>query len=135
MSYDPRLLFEEISICLRESPSKTLLDISKNLQVSRRTIEKAISTSTGGTFRRLREGILLTRVRSLCSSQPTLAIKELCFAVGFKSATSFARAIKRACGSSPEELRFRVVGEVLDAHDKGARSESTHELAPNDTRH
>jgi AraC-like DNA-binding protein len=119
MSYDPRLLFEEISICLRESPSKTLLDISNNLQVSRRTIEKAISTSTGGTFRRLREEILLTRFRSLCASQPTLAIKELCFAVGFKSATSFARAIKRACGSSPEELRFRVVGEVLDAHNRG----------------
>ena len=119
MSYDSRLLFEEISICLHESPSKTLLDISNNLQVSRRTIEKAISTSTGGTFRRLREEILLTRFRSLCASQPTLAIKELCFAVGFKSATSFARAIKRACGSSPEELRFRVVGEVLDAHDRG----------------
>src|SRR5713101_6693981 len=121
MSYDPRLLFEEISICLHESPSKTLLDISNNLQVSRRTIEKAISTSTGGTFRRLREEILLTRFRSLCASQPTLAIKELCFAVGFKSATSFARAIKRACGSSPEELRFRVVGEVLDAHDRGRK--------------
>ena len=130
MSYDPRLLFEEISICLHESPSKTLLDISKNLRVSRRTIEKAISTSTGGTFRRLREEILLTNVRSLFVSQPTLAIKELCFAVGFKSATSFARAIKRASGSSPEELRFRVVGEVLDAHDtEGARSESTHALS------
>ncbi len=121
MSYDPRLLFEEISICLHESPSKTLLDISKNLRVSRRT---------GGTFRGLREEILLTNVRSLFVSQPTLAIKELCFAVGFKSATSFARAIKRASGSSPEELRFRVVGEVLDAHDtEGARSESTHALS------
>src|SRR6266478_9879382 len=121
MSYDPRLLFQEISVCLHESPSKTLLDISNNLQVSRRTIEKAVSTSTGGTFRRLREEILLTRFRSLCASQPTLAIKELCFAVGFKSATSFARAIKRACGSSPEELRFRVVGEVLDAQDTRLR--------------
>src|SRR2546421_7304994 len=121
MSYDPRLLFEEISICLHESPSKTLLDISNNLQVSRRTIEKAISTSTGGTFRRLREEILLTRFRSLCTSQPTLAIKELCFAVGFKSATSFARAIKRACASSPEELRFRVACQLLDAQDARLR--------------
>src|SRR6266446_2168162 len=30
MSYDSRLLFEEISICLHESPSKKLLDISKD---------------------------------------------------------------------------------------------------------
>jgi AraC-like DNA-binding protein len=118
MSYDPRLLFEEISICLHESPSKTLLDISKNLRVSRRTIEKAVSTSTGGTFRQLREEILLTRVRSLCASQPPLAIKELCSAVGFKSATSFARAIKRVCGSSPEELRFHVVRQLFDAQDR-----------------
>ena len=124
MSYDPRLLFEEISICLHESPSKTLLDISNNLQVSRRTIEKAISTSTGGTFRRLREGILLTRVRSLCASQPTMAIKELCFAVGFKSASSFARAIKRASGSSPEELRFRVARQLLDAQDTRLKVEN-----------
>jgi len=119
MSYDPRLLFEEISICLRESPSKTLLDISKNLQVSRRTIEKAVSTATGGTFRRLRQEILLARVRNLFASEPTLAIKEICFGVGFKSASSFARAIKRACGSSPEEFRFSVALEPLDAQDTG----------------
>ena len=119
MSYDSRLLFEEISICLHESPSKTLIDISQNLRVSRRTIEKAVSVSTGGTFRRLREEILLTRVRSLFASQPTHAIKELGFEVGFKSARSFARAIKRACGSSPEELRFRVGRELLTARDTG----------------
>jgi len=117
MSYDPRLLFQEISVCLRESPSKTLVEISQNLRVSRGTIEKAVSTSTGETFRRLREEILLTKVRSLFASQPTLAIKELGFEVGFKSARSFARAIKRASGSSPEELRFRVARELLDAHE------------------
>jgi len=121
MSYDPRLLFQEISVCLHESPSKTLVEISQNLRVSRGTIEKAVSTSTGETFRRLREEILLTRVRSLCASQPRLAIKELCFAVGFKSATSFARAIKRACGSSPAELRFRVARQLLDAQDTRLR--------------
>jgi hypothetical protein len=51
MSYEPRLLFEEISVCLRESPCKTLVDISQSLRVSRRTIEKAVCMSTGGTFR------------------------------------------------------------------------------------
>src|SRR6266478_10255604 len=34
MSYDPRLLFQEISVCLHESPSKTLVEISQNLRVS-----------------------------------------------------------------------------------------------------
>lgn len=119
MSYDPRLLFEEICFCLREGPSKTLVDISQTLRVSRRTIENAVSMSTSGTFRGLREEILLTNVRSLFVSQPTLAIKELCFVVGFKSASSFSRAVKRICGASPEELRFRVARELLDTQDTG----------------
>src|SRR5690242_10319859 len=119
MSYDSRLLFEEISVCLRARPSETLDDISQTLKVSRRTIEKAISVSTGGTFRRLREEILIASVRELFASQPTLAIKELCAVVGFMSANSFARAIKRASGSSPEELRSRVAREVLDAQNTG----------------
>jgi transcriptional regulator GlxA family with amidase domain len=135
MSYDSRLLFEAISISLHESPSKTLLDISKNLRVSRRTIEKAISSSTGGTFRQFREEILLRSVRSLCVSQPTLAIKELCFAVGFKSARSFARAIKRVSGSSPEEFRFRVARELLDVHEtRGYGWKFNCESGSNDTR-
>jgi len=112
MSYHPALLFETVLASLYESPSKTLADISQSLRVSRRTIEKAVSVSTGGTFRRLREEILLTTVRRLFVSQPTLAIKELGFAVGFKSATSFARAIKRSSGFSPEELRIRVAREL-----------------------
>ena len=116
MSYDSRLLFETVLASLYESPSKTLVDISQSLRVSRRTIEKAVSVSTGGTFRRLREEILLTTVRRLFVSQPTLAIKELGFAVGFKSATSFARAIKRSSGFSPEELRIRVARELPGAH-------------------
>ena len=116
MSYDSRLLFETVLASLYESPSKTLVDISQSLQVSRRTIEKAVSVSTGGTFRRLREEILLTTVRRLFVSQPTLAIKELGFAVGFKSATSFARTIKRSSGFSPEELRIRVARELPVAH-------------------
>jgi AraC-like DNA-binding protein len=119
MSYDPRLLFEEISVYLQESPSKTLVDISQSMRVSRRTIEKAVSISTGETFRRLREGVLLARVKSLFESRPTLTIKEVCFAVGFKSSSSFARAIKRACDSSPEELRFRVARELLRPQDSG----------------
>src|SRR5260370_7076784 len=101
MSYDPRLLFEEISSCLRENPARTLVDISQCLRVSRRTIEKAIGMSTSGTFRAFPQEILLPSTNNLFTSQPTLTIKKHYFVVSFKSPNSFSRSIKRACGSSP----------------------------------
>ncbi len=97
MSYDPRLLFERILTCLQESPCKTLEDLSQSLRLSERTIQKAVNLSAGKSF---------------FEEQPELPIKEVSFGVGFKSASSFARAVKRACGLSPEELRSRVAHEL-----------------------
>jgi len=93
---------------------------------ARRTIEKAIRLSTGGSFRLLREEILLVQAKALFASQPTLPIKELGFRLGFKSATSFARAVKRASGFSPEDLRIRVAREFLDAQAKGCTDGGLH---------
>ena len=108
MSYDPRLLFERILRCLCESPCKTLGDLSQSLHLSERTIQKAVNLSTGKSFRFFRDELILARVKWLFEAQPELPIKELSFGVGFKSASAFARAIKRASGLSPEELRSRV---------------------------
>ena len=111
MSYDPRLLFERIFASLQESPCKTLIDLSQSLHLSERTIQKAVSLSTGRSFRFLRDEVILTRVKWLFTAQPEVPIKELSSSVGFKSASSFARAVKRASGLSPEELRSRVAHE------------------------
>jgi len=73
----------------------------------------AVATMTGKTFRDVREEILMATVRCLFVSDSALAVKELSQRVGYKSATSFARAIRRACGLCPEELRFRVVREEI----------------------
>ena len=113
MSYDHRLLFQGISHSLNESPSISLVGLSRELQVSPRTIEMAVATMTGKTFRDVREEILMATVRCLFVSDSALAVKELSQRVGYKSATSFARAIRRACGLCPEELRFRVVREEM----------------------
>src|SRR6267154_1288561 len=101
MSYDQHLLFKAISLSLRRSPCISLLELSKELRVSRRTIQKVVDSTTGRSFRELREGILIARVRTLCLSGPSLAIKELSFSLGYQSARSFARAVRRACGVSP----------------------------------
>ena len=112
MSYDHRILFQTVSECLHRSPCISLGHLSRELGISRRTIQKSINTATGKSFRDLREEILVSRVRGFFISRPTLAIKELSFDVGYKSARSFARAIKRACGICPEELRSSIANAV-----------------------
>ena len=59
MSYDPKLLFEQISVCLNENPRKTLEELAQSLHVSQRTIKKTVRLLTGGNFRHYREEVLM----------------------------------------------------------------------------
>lgn len=118
MSYDPRLLFRSIARCLQQNPSISLGMLSQELQLSRRTIQKTIAEESGKSFRDLREEFLMNRVKSLFLSEPTLAIKAISFAIGYESPRSFARAIRRACGFSPEELRSLTAGEMLGGQEE-----------------
>jgi AraC-like DNA-binding protein len=112
MSYDPRALFEQIAACLKENPRKTLEELSQNLHVSKRTIKKTVRLATGGNFRSYREEVLMDRVKGFFAVQPEVAIKVLSIDLGFKSPSSFARAVRRASGSCPGELRTVVAGEL-----------------------
>ncbi len=112
MSHDPKLLFELVSVCLKENPRKTLEELSQSLHVSKRTIKKTVRLSTGGNFRRYREEVLMEKVKGFFAGQPGVAIKVLSIDLGFKSPSSFARAVRRASGSCPGELRTFVAGEL-----------------------
>ncbi|HKW61209.1 MAG TPA: helix-turn-helix domain-containing protein [Candidatus Acidoferrum sp.] len=112
MSYDPGILFEQISASLKESPQETLEELSQSLRVSKRTIKKIVRLATGGNFRQYREGVLMDRVRGFFAVQPEVAIKVLSIDLGFKSPSSFARAVRRASGSCPGELRTVVAVEL-----------------------
>lgn len=113
VSYDHRVLFKRIASTLQGNPCWSLGKMSRKLQVSQRTIEKAIIAASGKTFRELKKGILVERVRSTFASDPTQRIKDVASDLGYKSPRSFARAIKRACGSSPEELRSRIIRDLV----------------------
>jgi AraC-like DNA-binding protein len=115
VSYDQGLLYKRISQSLHRNASSSLGKLSRELRVGQRTIEKAIIAASGKTFRELREEIMLECVRSTLTSDPTRAIKGLASDLGYKSPRSFARAIKRACGSSPEELRSRIIRDLATA--------------------
>src|SRR5437763_14691086 len=115
MSYDPRISFEQIAASLKQNPRKTLEELSQSLRVSKRTIKKTVRLATGGNFRSYREGVLMDRVKGFFAVQPGVAIKVLSVELGVKSPSSFARAVRRASGSCPGELRTVAAGRLLTA--------------------
>jgi transcriptional regulator GlxA family with amidase domain len=111
MSYNHNLIFDFISKRLRDNPATSIQYLATELGVAYRTIEKVVFAETGKSFRTLREEVLLTKVKQVFISQPGLAIKEVSFALGFRSPRAFGRAVQRVCGLSPEELRASIASQ------------------------
>lgn len=105
MSYNPTLLYDRIFLTLQRNPALSLEELSQELRVSRRTIQNTVIAITSKKFRDLREQLLLARFQRALAAEPAAAIKELSCDIGYRSPRSFSRAIRRACGLSPEHLR------------------------------
>jgi AraC-like DNA-binding protein len=119
MSYDYTLLFQRILVSLRDTPTQTLTSLSRQLRVSPRTIEMNIVHQTGKCLRSIRQEVMLDKIKNLLAANPTISIKELALAIGYKSPQSLARSVKRSFGVSPQVLRSnvsRLVSDSKDAH-------------------
>ena len=113
MSYDHELLYLRVSLSVQRKPNSSLRELSRELHVSRRTIQSVVISLTGKTFRAIQEEVLLARVQTILLATPGVTIKELARDVGYRSPRSFARAVRRACGVSPEQLRARIASELV----------------------
>ena len=113
MSCDHGLLYLRASLSLQRKPNSSLRELSKELHVSRRTIQNVVISVTGKTFREIQEELLLARVQTILEANPGVSIKELSRDIGYRCPRSFARAVRRACGASPEQLRARIAREVV----------------------
>ena len=116
MSYEYKFLLDAILFHLQRTPYGLLGNLSRALGVSQRTIERTVFIASGKTFRDLRKEVLIERVTAVFVSFPARPIKRVAFDLGYNSPRSFARAVKRACGSSPQELRSRVIHDLLASH-------------------
>lgn len=113
MSYDHELLYLRVSLSLQRKPNCSLRELARELHVSRRTIENAVISATGKTFRELQEEFLLLRIKDIFAEAPNATIRKVSLEVGYKSPRSFARAVRRICAVSPRQLRSRIAGELL----------------------
>src|SRR5262245_12129027 len=84
MSYNPTVLFDELSARLCGNPRKTLRELSMDLHISDRTIEKTIRLFAGTTFRQFREKLLLMTIMDQFADRPEITIKEVLLGLGFK---------------------------------------------------
>lgn len=91
MSYDYRLLCERISLCLHGNPKSSLRWLSRELQVSPRTIQNAVIRVTGKTFTKVRDEYLLEGIRDLLVSAPNATIRKVSLEAGYRCARSSAR--------------------------------------------
>ena len=113
MSSKQDLLLNAVIRGLSGAPFTPLGNLARELHVSTRTLQNVIKLTTGKTFRKLRDELLLGKVKGLLESDPTRAIKDLSSKLGCKSPRSFARTVKHACGFSPEQLRSRIIFHLL----------------------
>ncbi len=105
MAYDLLQLLTRVQARLQASPAASLAELSRALGVSRHTIERAVRSASGKTFRHWRRKLLFGKAADLLKAGGALSIKEVAFMMGYKSPQAFARFVKRSCGCSPTKLR------------------------------
>lgn len=107
MTYDLRSLFHEVDLKLEEKPRTTLRSLCLTLGVERHTIEKAVRSKKGISFRVFRQEKILERAIHLLREQGHLSIKQIGYLVGYQSAAAFSRFIKAETGKTASEIRLR----------------------------
>jgi transcriptional regulator GlxA family with amidase domain len=105
VAYDLSGLFKLALGHVQSNPSVSLEELSALLRVERHTIEKAVKSGTGKTFRQLRSSVMLKKARALLDGSPNQSIKEVAFKLGYRSQRSFSRFVKSTLGCTPTKLR------------------------------
>jgi transcriptional regulator GlxA family with amidase domain len=105
MSYDLHGVFHMVQRNLQKEPLISLAKMSRQLAIERHTIERAVRSEIGRSFRSLRREIAFEQARDKLRSLPNQSIKEISFALGYNSPRTFSRFIRGVCGKPPNELR------------------------------
>jgi AraC-like DNA-binding protein len=107
MAYDPTRLVLRINEHLRTSPDLSLSRLAGLLNIDRHTIERAVRSATGKTFRQLRNAAMLEKATKLLRSQPQLTKKEIASRLGYSSQSTLSRFLKANLGRSSLKTRLR----------------------------
>jgi AraC-like DNA-binding protein len=104
VAYNRRKLLEELDRLIADNPRMRLSEIARSLDVDRHTIENAMRSRRKMTFREYRRRRLLQLAREMLD-RPHMSVKEVGIKLGYPSAASFSRFVRKAAGQSPSQLR------------------------------
>jgi AraC-like DNA-binding protein len=104
MAYNYYSLVEEIDRLLLVNPRTGLAELVLALQVDRHTVSAALKHVRGATFSRYRRDKLLRKALSLLTRDSAATVKEISFALLFKSPQAFARFVKVNTGLTPTQI-------------------------------
>lgn len=106
MAYDLHRIFLQVRRNLELTPSMSLAQLSKNLAIERHTVEKAVKKATGVSFREFRNDVLLRRAQDLLKDESNRTVKEVAFALGYRSQGSLSRFIRIMTGNSAKTIQI-----------------------------
>lgn len=104
MSYQRQKLVGLAVDLLRQNPQLTVAEASELLGVHRHTLQRALRAS-GWSFAGMKQTLVLERLERHFSGAEAKSLKQVRTELGFPSASSFARYIRRATGKTPGGLR------------------------------
>ena len=88
---------------VRRQPRMTLAEASEKLGVHRHTLQRALKAS-GRSFTHIKRVVVLERLGRGLDGARAVALKQIWVELGFGSASSFARYVRRATGKPPSAL-------------------------------
>src|SRR5436309_9913298 len=98
MAYHKRRLFELVKTRLPVKPRLSLVDLARELRIGRHTLERAVKSCTNMRFRQFQIECLSIRADADLTSK---SVKEVAFALEYKSSRAFSRAYKAVRGITP----------------------------------
>ena len=95
MSYDHCHIADAVHKCLLENPRATLNAVAVSLGIERHTIRRALVRNLGVTFRDVQRQCILRRASEFHQEGRPYSSKEMSFALGYRSAATLSRLIRR----------------------------------------
>lgn len=108
MSYDASALIREAVELMRAAPRRPLAVVATQCGVSRRTLARAFSRCGSVSPAEVRDRMMHQRMEALMTAVPPKTIKEISDGLGFATAQSFARWVRRRDGMVPGALRAEL---------------------------
>jgi len=105
VTYPADVLAERVKRRLEETPAVCLATLASEYGVSCRTVRRALTAQLGISFRGLQAQSLRVHVDRLRRGDGVRSLKEVAYALGYRSPKAFSRRMKTITGDVPRGVR------------------------------